>query len=63
MSNRDTYKYHFYVGSKRVHSGITNDLERREREHRATYGGGTIKQVGRAVTRESALKWERDNGY
>ena len=31
---RDTYKYDFKVGNKIVHSGITNDLERREDEHR-----------------------------
>jgi hypothetical protein len=27
---RNTHKYHFKVGNKIVHSGITDDLERRE---------------------------------
>ena len=30
---RDTYKYHFKVDNKTVHTGITNDLGRRELEH------------------------------
>lgn len=61
MSNpRDTYKYRF-VGSDGIikHSGITNDLERRESELRREYGTGRIKQVGRRTTREAARKWEK----
>ena len=58
---RDTYKYHFKKGNKILHTGITNDLERREQEHRQTYGeSGHIKQVGRATTRDAALKWESE---
>lgn len=30
---RDTYKYHFKLGNKIVHTGITNNLDRREQEH------------------------------
>ncbi len=30
MAVRDTYKYDFKIRQKIVHSGITNDLERRE---------------------------------
>ena len=30
---RDTYKYDYKVGNGIVHSGITNDLDRREQEH------------------------------
>ena len=30
---RDTYKYHFKRGNKILHTGITNDLDRREGEH------------------------------
>ena len=56
---RDTYKYHFKRGNKIIHTGITNDLERREQEHKQAYGGsGHIKQVGRRTTRDAALKWE-----
>lgn len=58
---RDTYKYHFKKGSKIVHTGITNDLERREQEHKQDFGeSGHIKQVGRVTTRDAALKWESD---
>jgi len=59
---RDTYKYHFKMGRKIVHSGITNDLERREAEHRRERGrrSGHIKQVGYRTTRENALAWERE---
>ncbi|MDA8186862.1 MAG: hypothetical protein M0T85_01805 [Dehalococcoidales bacterium] len=62
-SNRDTYKYHFKVGRKIVHGGITDDLERREREHRLKWPTGHIEQVGRRTTREAALGWERENGF
>lgn len=34
MANRDTYKYELHNGNKVVYVGITNDLERREAEHR-----------------------------
>ena len=58
---RDTFKYHFKKGNKIVHRGITNDLERREQEHKQNYGdGGHIKQVGRVTTRDAALDWERN---
>ena len=57
---RDTYKYEFKIGNKVVHSGITNDLDRREREHqnRPAWGRGHIRQVGRCTTRDGALQWE-----
>ena len=58
---RETYKYHFKKGNKIVHTGITNDLERREQEHKQNYGDdGHIKKVGRATTRDAALKWESE---
>lgn len=73
---RDTYKYYFKIGNRIVHGGITNDLARREKEHqdsghyyvdqnkkRHYWSSGKISQVGVAVTRESALEWERDNGF
>ena len=31
---RNTYKYHFKRGHKTLHTGITDDLERREQEQR-----------------------------
>ena len=42
---RETYKYQFKDGYKILHGGITNDLDRREAEHKAKYGRGHIKQV------------------
>lgn len=58
---RKTYKYHFKQGKKIVHTGITDDLDRRENEHQQTFGeSGHIKQVGRATTRDAALKWESE---
>lgn len=59
---RNAYKYHFKVGHKVVHSGITSDLERREQEHQQTYPKGHIKQVGHRVTRGTARKWEKEKG-
>ena len=60
---RDMSRYHFKVGNKIVHGGITNDLDRREQEHQRKWPKGHIVQVGPKVTRGSALEWERDNGY
>ena len=57
---RNTYKYHFKKGHKIVHTGITNDIDRREAEHKQTYGSGHITKVGSATTRDAALKWERE---
>lgn len=58
MAKRDTYKYDFKIGNRIRHSGITNDLDRREGEHRSEYRGGRIKQVGRRTSREAAMNWE-----
>ena len=58
--SRDTYKYHFKLGNRIVHTGITNDLARREDQHRRASGlNGHIEQVGRRTTRAAALDWER----
>ena len=57
---RDTYKYHFKVGNKIVHSGITDDLDRREQEHQQKWSKGHITQVGRKTTEEAAREWEKD---
>lgn len=58
---RNTYKYHFKVGNKILHTGITNDLQRREQEHKQDFGiNGHIKKVGNATTRDAALQWESE---
>ncbi|NQU66474.1 MAG: GIY-YIG nuclease family protein [Candidatus Marinimicrobia bacterium] len=63
QNERDTYKYQFKVGNKIKHGGITNDLERREQEHKQNWSKGHIVQVGRKTTREAGLKWEKEKGY
>jgi predicted GIY-YIG superfamily endonuclease len=72
---RDTYKYQFKVGNAIVHGGITDDLQRREREHqnsgkwtphnnkRLYWSNGHIMKVGVAVTRQAGRDWEDDKGY
>ena len=53
MAKRDTYKYHLKRGNKIIRSGVTNDLDRREREHQREHGelvGIHITKVGRFVT-------------
>ena len=39
-TSRTTYKYHFKLGNRIVHTGITKDLDRREAEHRRHEGWG-----------------------
>ena len=56
---RNYYKYDFKVGKKIVHSGITKDLERREKEHQQKWPKGRIVQVGRRTTKDAAQKWEK----
>lgn len=59
-SPRDTYKYRFVGPDGRVkHSGITNDLKRREGELRRQYGSANIKQEGHRTTCQAARRWER----
>ena len=59
-NRRDTFKYDFVNPRGRIlHSGITNDLDRREGEHRREFHTqGHIRQVGNRTTREAAREWE-----
>ena len=59
---RDTYKYHLKQGKKVIYIGVTNNLERREAEHKERFPDSHIEQVGRRTSRDSALKWEREGG-
>ena len=59
---RDTYKYHFKVGNRIVYRGVTNDLERREAEHRQRWPTGEIHKVGIRTTRSKALDWVKHGG-
>ena len=57
---RDTYKYHLKRGNKVIRSGITNDLDRREKEHQRNSGKDVhVQQVGNRTTREGAREWEK----
>ena len=62
QSRRTTYRYHFKLGNKIVHTGITRDIDRRELEHRSKSGWekGHICQVGYRVPYQEALEWERE---
>jgi predicted GIY-YIG superfamily endonuclease len=60
---RNTYKYHFKVGNKIVHGGITDDLDRREQEHKQKWPKGHIVQVGRKTTEDAAREWEKREGF
>lgn len=59
---RDTYKYPQKLGNRILHRGMTNDLLKRESEHRQKWSDSHISQVGNKTTRDAALKWERTGG-
>ena len=61
MDERDTFKYHLKRGNKILRSGITNDLDRREKEHQQEYRPDVhITKVGIASTRKGAEEWEKE---
>lgn len=62
MAERDWYTYYFKVGNTIVHRGITQDLARRETEHRQTWSSGHIVQIGGPKTEQGARDWEREQG-
>ena len=61
-TNRTAYKYHFKMGNRIVHTGITSDIDRREAEHQRKPGWeqGHIFQVGNRTTRAAAREWEEE---
>ena len=61
---RDWYTYQFKSVNKVLHGGITQDPERREKEHqREIDPNGHLKLIGRAKTEKGAREWEKDKGY
>lgn len=61
MADRDTTRYVLYQGNKLQYVGITNDLDRRTREHEAEGMEFTrVKKVGPRVSRQTANEWESD---
>ena len=61
-TSRTIYKYHFKLGDRIVHTGITRDIDRREAEHRRKSGWERVHivQIGRRTTQEAALQWEAE---
>ena len=61
-TDRDTYRYHFKLGNKIVHTGITKDIDRQEIAHQREPGWkkGHIKQVGWRTTYDAALEWKQE---
>jgi hypothetical protein len=60
---RDWHTYEFKVGNRVLHKGITQEPDRREREHQNNIDpDGHLKIVGRPKTEEGARQWEKDNG-
>jgi len=58
---QDTCIYELYDKKKKVYIGTTNDLERRENEHKESGKNFTsIKKVSRKMTPESAKKKETE---
>jgi predicted GIY-YIG superfamily endonuclease len=60
MSKGDTYRYVMRDGRDIVQYGVTNDPDARVNQHAGDgkrFTGVTV--VGPAVTRETALEWER----
>ena len=55
-----TLGYDYYVGSRKVHTGITRDPEARLRAHnRATGRRGRLRIRTRRMSRPHARAWER----
>ncbi len=63
MAKYNTYKYQVRVGRKIVHGGITDDPERREKEHQKKWPKEKLTQFGRRTTEKAAREWEKDKGY
>jgi predicted GIY-YIG superfamily endonuclease len=60
-SNQDTCVYELYDKNRKVYCGTTNDLSRREDEHRADGKKFTrVKKVSINMTAESAKKRESE---
>lgn len=60
-STRNTYKYVVKRLGRIVYHGVTSDISRREREHKARWSDCKVEQVGKKSTRESALNWRRSH--
>jgi hypothetical protein len=57
-TQRSWYRYDFKVGNTVRHSGITQDLERREIEHRQLWPTGRIVVVSAPISARAARQWD-----
>ena len=57
---RNTTRYHQKKGNLIVHTGITDDPERREKAHQKEVPGSKLVKQGPRVTRKGAQAWERE---
>ena len=58
MATANWYGYHFYQNGEKKHSGITQEPDRREGEHRGRWPGGRLViQIG-PTTEAAARAWE-----
>ena len=60
-NSKNTYKYVLKVDGKIVYRGVTNDLKRRQAEHRVRWPDGQVQRVGEKTTMEQALNWMRSD--
>ncbi len=58
MADRNMYRYVLQDGPSIVYVGITDNPERREKEHRENKDFTSMKVVGPKVTRATAEQWE-----
>ena len=56
---RDTHKYVWKDGNEILSYGITDDIERREKEHQRQKPGSHLRQVGNRTTEDAARNWEK----
>ena len=59
MTKRNTFNYTYRVGRKVSHRGITNNPERREREHQNARPSGKLTVDGQAKTPAGAKRVEQ----
>jgi predicted GIY-YIG superfamily endonuclease len=60
MKERDTYRYILKDGNTIEYIGITNDPDRREKEHAKDKCFSKMEIVGPIVSRDTAEKWETE---
>jgi len=57
---RDTARYELWCGRQKAYIGVTNNLDRRIKEHaQEGFCFTKVVKVGPKVTRDSALDWEQ----